>query len=113
MLWKHSNLKMSQKVETSCTMLSCLSTILGGWWWFGGWWSDKTKLISISTQEEVVVEVWLEKVYKINLDQVGIRLSTELKLKLKLSLAIIPDVSWEDICLHCMHNVFNTNNIYL
>ena len=62
---------------------------------------DKTKLILISTQVEVVVEVGLEKVLKINfhgwvglggwLDQVGIKLSqlsTKLKLKLKLSLAI-------------------------
>ena len=66
---------------------------------------DKTKLILISTQVEVVAEVGLEKVLKINfyrwvgvggwLDQVGIRLnqlSTELKLKLKLSLAIFNNV---------------------
>ena len=32
----------------------------------GGWWSDKTKFVLISTQVEVVVEVWLEKVQKIN-----------------------------------------------
>ena len=32
----------------------------------GGCWLDKTKLILISTQVEVVVEVWLEKVLKIN-----------------------------------------------
>ena len=69
-----------------------------------GGWSDKTKLILISTQVEDVVEVWSEKVLKINfhgwvgvggwLDQLGIRLSQlstkmKLKLKLKLSLAII------------------------
>ena len=68
----------------------------------GGLWSNKTKLIHISTQVEVVFEVWLEIVLQINfhgwvgvgglLDQVGIRLSqlsTKLKLKLKLSLAIL------------------------
>ena len=32
----------------------------------GEWWSDKTKLVLISTQVEVVVQVWLEKVLKIN-----------------------------------------------
>ena len=32
----------------------------------GGWWSDKTELLLISTQVEVVVEVWLEKARKIN-----------------------------------------------
>ena len=68
----------------------------------GGWWSDKTKLMIISTQVEVVVEVGLEKGLKINfhvrvqvgrwgwLDQVGIRLSqlsTKWKLKMKLRLA--------------------------
>ena len=68
------------------------------------------ELVFISTQFEVVVEVWLEKVLKRNfhgwvvggwlvgwvvvagwLDQVGIKLSqlsTKLKLKLKLSLGI-------------------------
>ena len=54
----------------------------------GGCWLDKTKLIIlISTQVEDVVEVWSEKVLKINfhgwLDQVGIRLS-QLSTKLKL-----------------------------
>ena len=32
----------------------------------GGCWLDKTKLILISTQVEDVVEVWSEKVLKIN-----------------------------------------------
>ena len=32
----------------------------------GGWSSDKMKLVLISTQVEVVVEVGLEKVLKIN-----------------------------------------------
>ena len=32
----------------------------------GGRWSNKTKLILISTQVEVLVEVGLEKVLKIN-----------------------------------------------
>ena len=59
--------------------------------WVRGWRLNKTKLIQISTQLEVVVEDGKEKVLKINfhgwLDQVGIRLShlsTKLKLKLKL-----------------------------
>ena len=62
----------------------------------GGWWSDKNKLMLISTHVKVVVVVWLEKVLKKTftsvcvgggVDQVGIRLST--KLKLNLSLATI------------------------
>ena len=32
----------------------------------GGWCSDEIKLALISTQVEVVVEVWIEKVLKIN-----------------------------------------------
>ena len=59
------------------------------------------KLVFISTQFEVVVEVWLEKVLKETftggwwvagwLDQVGIKLSqlsTKLKLYLKLKLSL-------------------------
>ena len=36
--------------------------------WVGGglWLSDKMELVSISTEFEVVVEVWLEKVLKRN-----------------------------------------------
>ena len=34
----------------------------------GGWGLNKTKLILISTQVEDVVEVWSEKVLKINFD---------------------------------------------
>ena len=37
-------------------------------WVGGGRWSNKTKLILISTQVEVLVEVWLEKVLKLNFD---------------------------------------------
>ena len=42
---------------------------MGGWvgvGWLGGWVLDFTRLMLISTQVEVVVEVWLEKVLKIN-----------------------------------------------
>ena len=66
--------------------------------WVRGWQLNKTKLIQISTQLEVVVEDGKEKVLKINftggwvgvagcLDQLGIKLShlsTKLKLKLKI-----------------------------
>ena len=73
-----------------------------------GWRLDKTKSILITTQVEVTVKAGLEKVLKINfevedklgniyfhewvagwLDQVGIRLSHLLTLKLKMSLAKI------------------------
>ena len=37
-----------------------------GWWWLGGLRLNKTKLMHISTQVEVVFEVWLEIVLKIN-----------------------------------------------
>ena len=41
-------------------MLGFLTTILGGWVLGGGWVLDFTRLMLISTQVEVVVEVGVE-----------------------------------------------------